>query len=47
MSEMNRRTFLLGAGLTMAAGASDRVRVAVVGVRNRGRDLIEEFAMFY
>jgi predicted dehydrogenase len=40
---MNRRIFLLGTGLAKAAGANDRIRVAVVGLRGRGRDHIEEF----
>ncbi len=42
---MNRRTFLLSSGaLASAAGANDRVNVAVAGVRGRGREHIEIYA---
>jgi predicted dehydrogenase len=55
VSNLNRRTFLqssalVGAGLLArtAAGAADRpndrIRIAVMGVRGRGRDLIKGFA---
>ncbi len=48
---INRRIFLGAAGLAVAggttkarAGASERVRVAVIGVRSRGKELAAEFA---
>ncbi len=48
---VNRRIFLGAAGLAVAGGAvkaradaSERVRVAVIGVRGRGRDLATEFS---
>ncbi len=52
MSRLTRRTFLLNTsalGLGMAAGAravapSDRIRVAVAGVRGRGHGLLRGFA---
>jgi predicted dehydrogenase len=44
MNAVSRRHFLLGAGAISAAGANNRVQVAVIGVRNRGRVLIERFA---
>lgn len=45
---MERRTFILTSGATalatqMAAGANDRVNVAVVGVRGRGREHVDLF----
>jgi len=40
MQPMNRRSFMLGAGGAMAAGANDRINVGVVGVRGRGREHI-------
>ncbi len=50
MREANRRTFLLSTGLMAMAGRakaaapSEKVRVAVIGVRSRGTDLAREFA---
>ena len=54
MSKLNRRTFLAGAGVgaaslalgraSKAAGPNDRVRVAVVGVRGRGRSHVSAFS---
>jgi predicted dehydrogenase len=51
MTGMNRRTFLGAAGLAAAgpaarthASPAERVRVAIIGVRNRGNDLAQEFA---
>jgi predicted dehydrogenase len=50
MTGTNRRTFLGAAGMLAVSGrvgraaASDRVRVAVVGVRGRGHELAQEFA---
>ncbi|MEK7405234.1 MAG: Gfo/Idh/MocA family oxidoreductase [Acidobacteriota bacterium] len=44
MSRISRRSSLVSTGLTVTAGAGERIQVAVVGVRSRGRDLIEEFA---
>jgi predicted dehydrogenase len=51
MQNPNRRTFLGAAGLLAASGrlvsaspASDRVRLAVIGVRSRGTDLARGFA---
>jgi predicted dehydrogenase len=46
---MNRRTFILTSGATAlatqtAAGANDRVNVAVAGVRSRGREHVDIFA---
>jgi len=46
---MNRRTFVLTSGATAlatqtAAGANDRVNVAVVGVRGRGREHVDIYA---
>lgn len=46
---MERRTFILTSGATalqtqLAAGANERVNVAVVGARSRGRDHIDIFA---
>ena len=48
---VNRRIFLGAAGLAVAGGAvrakaeaSERVRIAVIGVRGRGRELATEFA---
>jgi predicted dehydrogenase len=42
---MERRQFLAAsAAVTMARGANSRVRVAIVGLRGRGRDHIMEFA---
>jgi len=46
---MHRRTFIVTAGATAlatqtAAGANDRVNVAVIGVRSRGREHIDIFA---
>jgi hypothetical protein len=43
MQPMNRRSFLLGAGGAMAAGANDRINVGVAGVRSRGREHISIF----
>ncbi len=47
MRDSNRRTFLRSsAALALGAGrlsASDRVRVGIVGLRGRGRDLIQSF----
>jgi len=42
MSGFNRRSFLIGAGAA-AAAPSNRVNVAVVGLRGRGREHIEIF----
>src|SRR6478672_7112572 len=52
MTQTNRRTFLgaaaalaLSGRLAAAApGANERVRVAVIGLRNRGTDLVQLFA---
>jgi len=45
MSQLGRRTFLAAAGAAVAArGANDRINVAVVGLRGRGRDHISEYA---
>ncbi len=52
MSTTNRRTFLGAAGVLALSGklvaaapsASEKVRVAVIGVRGRGRDLARSFA---
>ena len=49
MTSMERRTFILTSGATAiqtqrAAGANDRVNVAVVGTRSRGRDHIDIYA---
>jgi predicted dehydrogenase len=49
MTKMERRTFILTTGATalqtqLAAGANDRVNVAVVGTRSRGRDHIDIYA---
>ncbi len=48
---VNRRIFLGAAGLAVAGGsvkaradASERVRVAVIGVRSRGKEIAAEFA---
>ncbi len=42
---MNRRTFFLAAGSSLAAaGANDRVNVGVIGARGRGRDHISMLA---
>src|SRR4051794_18631414 len=53
MKGVNRRTFLAGAGAgaaalalgkgTRAAGANQQLRVAVVGIRGRGREHISAF----
>jgi len=43
MQSINRRSFLLATGSAMALGANDRVNVAVVGVRSRGREHISIF----
>src|SRR6266478_3622352 len=44
---MNRRTFILAAGAgiaaSRAAGANDRVNVAVIGLRGRGREHVGIF----
>ncbi len=49
MTTMERRTFILTSGATAiqtqrAAGANDRVNIAVVGTRSRGRDHIDIYA---
>ena len=49
MTTMERRTFILTSGASAiqtqrAAGANDRVNVAVVGTRSRGRDHIDIYA---
>ncbi len=49
MTTMERRTFILTSGATAiqtqrAAGANERVNVAVVGTRSRGRDHIDIYA---
>ena len=49
MAAMERRTFILTSGASAlqtqrAAGANDRVNVAVVGTRSRGRDHIDIYA---
>ncbi|MGH9674256.1 MAG: Gfo/Idh/MocA family protein [Bryobacteraceae bacterium] len=42
---MKRRSFLMTTGaMAAAAGANDRIRVGVVGVRGRGRDHIDVYA---
>src|SRR5689334_6552421 len=45
---LNRRLFMIGAVAPVAArrlaGANDRINVAVVGVRSRGRTHIDSFA---
>ena len=43
---MNRRDFIIGAGASaLAFSANNRINVAVVGLRGRGRNLIENFAL--
>ena len=49
MQDMHRRNFILTAGATAlatqtAAGANDRVNMAVVGIRSRGRDHADIYA---
>src|SRR5262245_66440528 len=51
MDRTNRRSFLLSAGTAAAvtvlaghAAASERVRLCLVGVRGRGRSLVNNFA---
>jgi len=45
MQKLNRRTFVAGVGSAFAAmGANDRINVAVVGVRGRGREHIQVYA---
>src|ERR1700741_808492 len=51
MNDINRRIFLgtagaiaVTAGRAWAYAPSERVRVAVIGVRSRGADLVREFA---
>src|SRR5881396_3860403 len=46
---MNRRTFIQSSAIAMASGmtargANDRINVAVIGVRGRGRDHITSYA---
>jgi len=42
---MQRRTFLMGAGLAMAAkGANDQVGIGIIGIGGRGTDHIREFS---
>src|SRR5207249_3838746 len=46
---MNRRTFIQSSTIAMASGmtalgANDRINVAVIGVRGRGRDHIASYA---
>ena len=46
MQDSNRRDFLRSSAAAVAASrlsANDRIRVAVIGLRGRGRELINSF----
>src|SRR6185503_4816107 len=48
MNDSNRRSFLMtgaaaAAGISLARGANDRIRAAIVGCRGRGWDLMQVF----
>jgi predicted dehydrogenase len=44
MSQIDRRTFLVGVGAALAAkGANDQINVGIVGLRSRGRDHINAY----